>query len=98
MREKPWLVQGKVGEAGHLATSSTGNVPRSTMDTSSQALRLRGRSLKTKKTGLVPMGGMRFLAKEVVETMVDEVGRREGVTDRLVTVWKQGDLNYQAIR
>ena len=94
LRDNPWLAY------VHLPTSAIGKVPRTTMDTSSEALRQHGR-IKMKgnmKKRLKPMKNMRFLENEVVETMVEEVVSKGGTMERQVVDWKHSDLRYQAIR
>ena len=94
LRDNPWLAY------VHLPTSAIGKVPRTTMDTSSEALRKHGR-IKMKgnmKKRLKPMKNMRFLENEVVETMVEEVVSKGGTMERQVVDWKHSDLRYQAIR
>ena len=94
LRDDPWLAY------MHLPTSSIGKMPRSTIDTSSEALRKRGRIIVkgNMKTRLKPMKKLRFLVKEVVETMVEEVVSKGDTMERQRVDWKHSNRQYQAIR
>jgi len=93
-RRKKKVRDSKGGAPWDVASASSlaGKMPRRTMNTSSEALRLRGRYHPTvgRKAGLVGM------AKVVLrpEQMMIDIGRRLGVMEWLASDWRKVDLAY----
>ena len=79
------------------ATSTSRKVPRLGLDTTSQALRLRGRATAkgSRRAKLEPMKPMKLVMRMVMrpEDMIFEVKKKEIYSSD----WKKSDLAYQMI-